>query len=392
MEKAMTNLELQTSLASMRAMYRGGEFAKTADYAEEVLKKLLFSIYLDYYSSLKRAAQESLLGKMKELESFPENLYECDLKQFAKLMEVSKCLSKIATAQISYPLVNSFNIHQIAELVDASRNPDREVNLKLLRFATQQIIQFVTLLSYLIDAIELSEEEFLDGVQEKVSGTLNEEYAKLGYKKMFFLYNEERGLLLNRADQTRNVAFKIETFSNLLTKIYTETIQALRNQKMQNAERVAKDVIMNAGKDSGSRFGRALDQQFQKQGARIALERRIAKWCEFDSDVGFGKFSSNDIKVEKETNRVEGKITLQENFLVIGRRITDDNICCFMKGYIWGVLEELTGLPLLVKHTKKYCAQFQVGGDTCIFEIDVDPEGYKKKLEQLEQIDLEEEL
>ena len=151
-----------------------------------------------------------------------------------------------------------------------------------------------------------------------------------------------------------------------------------------------KDIILYAGRDSGSRFGRALDNQLNQEGVKLNVNDRISKWCEFDSDVGFGKF--NVINFEISNNKVEGEIKLTENFLTVGRKYNQDNICCFMKGYIWGVLEELTGAHLEVSHKKSDCAQFVTGSDFCIFHVKLDKEKNKKREQEMMEINLEEEL
>ncbi len=249
------------------------------------------------------------------------------------------------------------------------------------------------MLAYRLNIIELSDAEFIDDAKASARDQITKEFEQLGFTETFFLFNPERGLLLNKVDKARNVAFRAETFSNLLTSIYRE-IQARPPSPCggDDSSRIAREILENAGKDCGLRFARALETQFQREASRIPLKTKIAKWCEFDSDVGFGRFSDANLKVDEKTNQVDGTIRLAENFLTVGKGTSDDNICSFLKGYIWGILEILTGLPLRVTHKKQDCAQFQLGGDTCAFRIAVDQDRYRAQLEELKKIDLDAEL
>ena len=393
-----STIELNLELSRIKELYRQSEYFDAVRLAEIFLKKLLYLVYWERYFKTKSPAQQKEILADIENVHLSGNVAEYTIEQFSKLFEITDCLTEIAVSPISDALVRSFDLKQTARLIDICKLPNTETNEKLQCFAMQQIVQICTLFSYLTDVITLQDDDFIDALvkkqsQEHTGGKSFGNLEQIGFKQKFFLYNEERGLLLNEADQTRNIAFKVETFGKLLGNIFEGVVKHLEKvplEDRQPTKRIARDIIQHSGRESGRRFGKSLDQQFQREGMRHSLKDKIGKWCDFDSDVGFGRFSPE--KLDLTNDEVSGTISLKENFLTLGRNYYDDNICCFMKGYIWGVLEELTGVPLIIGHKKKDCSQFSPGGDTCLFQISINTEEYEKRQRQLEEIDLSEEL
>ena len=387
-----TPIELKEALDHARRLYKTGEYKASAQYASTVLRDLLWFIHERTFTTADNVTKKSVLDKMEKAE-LGGDLSKCDLGQFAKLYDVTGFRERLAHSSIDFPLIHSFNLSSIAELVDASLSPDRGQE-KLLRLAVQQILQLAITLAYLANVIELADDEFLDGGRDRAEG-IDSDFAKLGYKQQFFLFHEERGLLVNTADQSRNVAFKVETFVRLVSKVFELIVGKLQEQKTStkaDAERAAREIICDAGRDAGERFGSSLVGQFQRQGLRLTMQEKVDKWCQFDSDVGFGRFSASEA-IDTDSGEPNGSVRLSENFLILGRRYNDANICAFMKGYIRGVLCELSGMPLNVFHTKGDCAQFnQRNDDTCVFRISVDRQIYADQKAVIQGIDMSEQL
>jgi|GEM_PF-2585775 len=387
-----TRNELAALHSGVLTKYRTGDYAASLEACVPALLRMLLTAYEKYFEDLDNDGKRAVLETIKEAPDLGEDTRSYSLRQFAVLLAETGCLTHIANSSLADSLVRTFDVVGIADLVDAAKHTGSETNFGLLRIAAQQILQMCTLLSYLLEVTDLDERVFLDGRAKGDSDIPLEGLERLNFVKKFFLFNEERGLLLNVADRTRNVAFKVETFGRLLTNVYEGMVQDLDGERAENIERAARLVVQNAGREAGSRFGRALNHEFQLQGSSLTLKQRIEQWCEFDSMVGFGRFDSSTIEVAEETNEISGAIQLHENFLIVGRTWKDENICCFMKGYIWGVLDELTGIPLVISHKKEHCGQFTLGSDTCHFHATVDDTEFERQKEEIEKIDLSEEL
>ncbi len=400
-----SSVALQANFKQIRALYSGEAYQPAAREAGSLLKELLAYIFKSkYFDNLNSTEQRDVLDALKNIPDLPNSFKDYNLKQFSQVFGKTNCQSEVTTTELSRLLVGSFDLESMADLVAYCQKSLGDINPKLLRIAIQQIIQLTTIFSYLTDTISLTERDYLDGESDQSSDTSFENLERSGFKQTFFLYNEERGLLLNRADRTRNIAFKVETFYNLLTTIYKAIIKQLSDSVHgEDAEltdeayngmpslKTARNVIMFAGLDSGKRFGRALFTQLQMEGVRMDMKARINKWCEFDSDVGFGRFNADQIHIGDD-NQIEGSIALKENFLTVGRNFKSHNICCFMKGYIRGVLQELVGMPLDVSHRRRHCSQYNIDEDTCVFHISIDEDEYAETKEKLSKMDPDEEL
>jgi hypothetical protein len=168
-----------------------------------------------------------------------------------------------------------------------------------------------------------------------------------------FRCEKRTGALINPKDESRNVAFKVETFQLLLEGIE-------KGVKREDFE----GILRAAGYNCGKVFGEALNDSWKGKtraksrstGANFKLgqETRISRWCQFDSDVGFGRFSVAGISMTND-QVTKCEITLRESFLTPARdlrRITvdGDHYCMFMAGYIQGVLEKILGAELSVSH------------------------------------------
>jgi hypothetical protein len=57
------------------------------------------------------------------------------------------------------------------------------------------------------------------------------------------------------------------------------------------------------------------------------------------------------------------------------------NLCAFVAGYIQGVLEKITGQPLIVSHIPSQCEQFIAGQNYCEFTIRTDCEKLIRNLD-----------
>lgn len=173
-----------------------------------------------------------------------------------------------------------------------------------------------------------------------------------------FSYIPTRGIMINPEDQQRNVSFRTDTFIGMLGGIYDEVVA------LSSPER-ASQIFHQSGYSCGYAFAQRLNSQWDlaTSGASFYKEK-LKKWCQFDSDVGWGKF---DIKVDvnEYTGDFSGELTISECFIVDTRN--KRHICDFVKGYCEGVIETLLGIKVTL--VCKVCPLKNKFRPTCVFDI-----------------------
>ncbi len=154
-----------------------------------------------------------------------------------------------------------------------------------------------------------------------------------------FNYIRERGIMVNPEDGQRNVSFRTDTFINLLGGIY-ESVSDIAG--IEKADR----IFHVSGYESGQNFAERLNDKWDvQQSSPTSFEEKLTKWCEFDSNVGWGKF---DISVDiDDEGKFSGHLTINECFIVDKKK--KRHICEFIKGYCEGVIETLLGVEVTLE-------------------------------------------
>lgn len=192
-----------------------------------------------------------------------------------------------------------------------------------------------------------------------------------GERPQFFLLNE-RGILLNPADETRNVSLRVETFCALLDDLHKELIDLPRRDGDKTPSRAALET---AGYDPGRKFGESLRPQYES--GHLADEERIRSWCEFDSRVGFGALELTRVEHGGTSGDVlAGTIAVEGNFLAAGRGSGEHSLdlCPLLSGYIEGVLGMLIhSMPsdTEVSHPPESCMRVHPDRLSCEFHFRV---------------------
>ena len=205
-----------------------------------------------------------------------------------------------------------------------------------------------------------------------------------------FVWFKKRGMLLNKADQSRNIAFKVESFVNILKTIYRGILDKTRPLDDNiDIDTIARQIIFNAGYVSGSEFGWTMHEIAQRKDfSDDDVSSIIELWCEFDSDVGFGMLSLvNKEEVQHPDNNsktLKYTIRLTDNFAVYKQDAKSLNLCSFVGGYIRGVMERLTGQPMQVEHLPSQCAQIMANRNSCDFVVATNEKEYEKILKDAE--------
>ena len=136
---------------------------------------------------------------------------------------------------------------------------------------------------------------------------------------------------MHNTDNERNVAFKVKTFLGFLNSFYETIISNIKDEDM--AKRIMNDSLYNAGVNCGKAFGESIVELLKGTGKWGCLESNIDKWCEFDSEAGFGLMKYNKDKEQLSVG----------NLFIIDADITgrDKDYCAFFTGYAESVLTEL---------------------------------------------------
>lgn len=177
----------------------------------------------------------------------------------------------------------------------------------------------------------------------------------------------ERGIIVNQSDESRNVSYKVDTINRMLTVVYNKT-------KEMADEKAAEEMLFEMGYDSGSAFGRVMNDRWEMEKENVTYEEKFQRWCDFDSEVGWGRFKTT-LVVDEEEGTINGSLEIKENFLCHNRKKNDVKLCSFIKGYCEGVVEELLGgLPVTIVCTTEQCPLKNAFKKTCKFRVDIDEE------------------
>ena len=96
----------------------------------------------------------------------------------------------------------------------------------------------------------------------------------------------------------------------------------------------------------------------------MGVEEKIKHWCQFDSDVGFGRFILNQNKIRTDGTTLKYcEIALVESYLspskdTVFREETEHRFCSFKVGYIKGVFNMVFPLQ------KIFIYHFSIGVNT----------------------------
>ena len=148
-------------------------------------------------------------------------------------------------------------------------------------------------------------------------------------KTTVFEYNSERGIMINPEDHQRNVSFRTDTFVNMMGGIFAHVKDLVGEEEAEN-------IFYESGYSSGKNFAERINNQWDTPFSAEGIQLKFDKWCQFDSKVGWGKFSST-ITFDEEQDTIHGTICINEAFIVDNKN--KRKICAFVRGYCTGVVE-----------------------------------------------------
>lgn len=185
------------------------------------------------------------------------------------------------------------------------------------------------------------------------------------------------GVMVNLTDESsdpRNVSFKVQTFCSILDDIHDQIIKPRGPDipsdtpvEKEEALQLVRSQFFHAGKQSGERFGKNLVDMWNKHGGLPDKVQRLAEWCKFDSQVGFGRLRTK--WVVDRPGIIQGTVEVMNNFLAHQRKGTDNNLCILMAGYIHGILECILEETVEVNHPDDLCMRVHTDLPACVFKF-----------------------
>jgi len=174
-----------------------------------------------------------------------------------------------------------------------------------------------------------------------------------------------RGTLINPGDESRNIAFKVETINLILASLGSALVSATDHE-------TAATAFFAAGYGAGRTFGDRVLEKWDLEFPTDSIVDRVNRWCEFDSDVGWGRLK-NDLTVDEEKGQISGTIRLADNFQTYKRSGDNHPDCSLMFGYIKGVMEAFcSGVPISVLCNREQCPMSHPFKRDCAFEVTID--------------------
>ncbi|HEY0075382.1 MAG TPA: hypothetical protein VGB77_14885, partial [Abditibacteriaceae bacterium] len=137
----------------------------------------------------------------------------------------------------------------------------------------------------------------------KIDLTGAPENVEMKFKIFALKMSQHISRLIHMEDEARNVAFKVDTLCTTLSHFAN---------KMPD---LAPQILKDAGKEAGIKFGDSLIGE----GDRLPIQDMIQIWCNFDSEVGWGKLSLNNPEFDSYERLIHGEILVDDNFLAAER-------------------------------------------------------------------------
>ena len=317
----------------------------------EIVFKKIFSEAL---AQLPLQERIELIEEEKKIGELKKGVQEFGFGQLVGLFRKTNLMKKWAKCSgRDLGLIDSMNFNSIVELRNKLTHDGANCN----EFEADLVYNYLKslLASYGFVNLEKAISSSFEKLEDKRKPDINEKYAKI-------VLNEERGIIINEADGTRNISFKVDTINSMLESMYKFVLQ-------NSNEHEAGKALFSIGYSGGNRFGKTMNGKWEL--LNLTYDEKITKWCEFDSVVGWGKYINN-LHINGEECIIEGKLSVQENFLYCNRKKNDIKLCDFFRGYCTGVLEELLdGQSIEVICDGECCPQENPFKKICSLKINV---------------------
>jgi len=320
-------------------------------------------IYQEAISNFDIKGRQELMNKELEIGKGTKSVKDFGFGELVGLFRETGLMKKWAKASNrDIGLIDSINYNSIVDLRNKLSHPDVESMGTICGKVEADLIYnyaknlFATLGLFSMDeGIKAAFES-----QPKTTTVNGEEREMVNIALI-----RDRGIIINQSDESRNVSYKVDTINRMLSVVYQKTCELAD-------EKTAERMLFDMGYDSGNAFGNIMNERWETN--NISYVDKFKKWCDFDSEVGWGRFTST-LTVDEEEGRIDGTLEIKENFLCHGRKKNDVKICSFMKGYCEGVIEELLGgQPVTLVCITEQCPLKNAFKKTCKYRVDIGDE------------------
>ncbi|MBR5799554.1 MAG: hypothetical protein IKY23_05780 [Lachnospiraceae bacterium] len=319
-------------------------------------------IYQEACSTLDFKTRQELMSKEAEIGKGNKGVNDFGFGELVGLYRETGLLKKWAKAtNRDLGLIDSINYNSIVALRNKLSHPDYESMGKVCSIGDADLVYNYVKNLYATLGLFSMDEGIKAAFEAKTTTTVNGEEREMVNIALI----RERGIIINQSDESRNVSYKVDTINRMLSVVYKKTCELAD-------EKTAEKMLFDMGYDSGNAFGNVMNERWETN--NITYEDKFKKWCDFDSEVGWGRFNST-LTVDEEEGKIDGTLEIKENFLCHGRKKNDVKICSFMKGYCEGVIEELLGgQPVTLVCVTEQCPLKNAFKKTCKYRVDIGDE------------------
>ena len=173
------------------------------------------------------------------------------------------------------------------------------------------------------------------------------------------------GTMRNSADNYRNVSLRVDTLIGMFNGIYSDAVKQFGEE---HAEERVREIFRRAGCSSAKFFAHQINSRWNlsSKSGKALVEEKLCRWCEFDSNVGWGKISVELYEDQKDKGEI-GKLTFEKCFIVDIYKKT--YICELVIGYCETVISALLECDVKLVCNAATCPLKRLYSSACEFEI-----------------------
>ncbi|MCD7948519.1 MAG: hypothetical protein LUG13_09615 [Oscillospiraceae bacterium] len=348
-------VNFSNKLTSITKSLEIGQYPVVVKECSTLFEVVFRRIYSEALVSLPFAERNELVEYEKAIGKNIKGIQDFGLGELVGLFSKSKLLQKWSKyTGRDLGLINSMNFDSIVALRNRLVHADENCGQLEAELIFNYLKNLLAALGY-INMEKAIVESFEKSPTIARGHVESEELADIRLIK-------ERGVIINIADGTRNISFKVDTINQLFDTFLVEM------NRSGNKE-LAQSMLWAMGFAGGKKFGSAINSQWDFENKGMDYGMKIDKWCEFDSQVGWGHVS-NDIQIDTDSGEIKGHLYLRENFLCFNRKKKQEKLCNYMMGYCAGVLEELLdGTEVSFKCVCADCPQENPFKKECVFAV-----------------------
>lgn len=192
--------------------------------------------------------------------------------------------------------------------------------------------------------------------RSEMSDTTDDAGSEEQYEYIKYKYLIGRGIL--ELGPLRDVALRVETLQIILNAIV---------ENVSDCETILELTGKKVGESFAENFQGVLNSDSDLRGRNLSFTEKFNRWLKYDSKTGMGQYSGNL------DQNYEGEITIENSFLTYQRRSQRHKpLCAFMRGYIEGMLQEMSGshhIKVLHLIQEGTCGFFDKNPERCVFTI-----------------------